>query len=240
MSDLRLAINRAFAISLCGGLLMCAAASLAPVAAQNLVSNPDFDTDLTGWDAAAATIFDGSQGGTSGPGSALWRLTVNVETATQDLLIVSQCVDGVVAGTTYQFGGEMNLDAAPVGSSAIVVVSWQDNPGCSGLLSLDAAPPVTEPGSFISVTGSAVAPAGAESAEIDVISGVAPGGPGPITVGDLSIVEGDYLVNVDDVFFQPVETAPTMGPAWMLALVALLLGLGAFVVGRMRVRTLDS
>jgi len=218
---------------------MCIAAAFAPAAAQNLVSNPDFDTDLTDWVPAGATIYDGSQGGSSGPGSALWRLPVDGETAVEDLLIVGQCVDGVVAGTTYQFGAEINLDIAPEGSSAVVVVNWQDDPGCSGMLSLDAAQPVTTTGSFISGTGSAVAPAGAESAEIIVISGIAPVGPGPITEGDVSIVEGDYLVNVDDVFFEP-QTVPTMGSAWILALLALLLGLGALAVGRMRVRMLDS
>lgn len=217
------------------GLVILFTPGARPAQAQNLLSNPTFDTVLTGWDVAPTTVsFDATMGAASGPGSALWEETIVEGSLTNEFLIASQCVDGIVAGSTYAFGGAIRLATAPVGGSTVVVVAWQSGGGCSGFFQLDAATPVsTVSPSFQTSSGTAVAPPGAVSAEVVIVGGIAPLGPGTVDLTEAAFVAGDYAVNVDDMFLLQQEPVPTAGVLWSVVLAA---ALAAAAIRRLRQR----
>lgn len=201
---------------LCLGL----AGMASPLAAQpNLVTNPNLDTNLSGWDFdAAATAFDGTRGDPA-PGSARWTRTLSGESTTEDALIIGQCVEGIVAGGTYEFGGRLLLASAPEGATGNVVLAWQSSPGCSGNIGVVAATPVSSPEVWGSTSGSVVAPAGTVSVEILAVSGTAAFGPGSISPEGITIIPGSYEVNADSLYLRLVsEPVPTMGTIWLIVL----------------------
>lgn len=192
----------------------------ASLAAQpNLLTNPSLDTNLSGWDFdAAVTTFDGTRGDPA-PGSARWTTTLSDESTTEDALIIGQCVEGIVAGGTYEFGGRLLLASAPEGATGNVVIAWQSSPGCSGNIGVVAATPVSSPEVWGSASGSVVAPAGAVSVEVLVVSGTTAFGPGSISPEGITIIPGSYEVNADSLYLRLMsEPVPTMGTVWMIVL----------------------
>jgi hypothetical protein len=190
----------------------------APAVAQNLLVNPNFDADLSSWELAPATTFDGTRGSPA-TGSALFAATLAVFDI-DDLIVVDQCVDGIVPGSTYTFGGELLLTAVPAGGVAGVFVSWSGTP-CGGAVSdlgVEVGPSVSTTGAFVGTTWSAVAPAGAASVDVGVITGVAAVPPGPVGPGDTVFVPGTYEVNADTLSFEASVPVPTMGPLWFVML----------------------
>jgi hypothetical protein len=190
----------------------------APVAAQNLLVNPDLTTDLSGWSVIPATSFDSTRGSPAA-GSARWVATLAAPFDVDDVVFLEQCVDGVVAGQTYSFGGELLPTTLPAGATAGIFILWRGTACGGGVSDIErvAAPAISATGSFQSTSWSAVAPAGAVAAEINAISGIAAFPPGPVT-GPVVFVAGSYEVNADTLFFQLVPPVPTMGPFWLLVL----------------------
>ena len=217
----RLAICLLFALSL-----------PAPLAAQNLLVNPGFETgDLSGWTVPLSTTFDGAAG--TPPGSARWAETLPAVGMLPDIRMVRQCVDGVVAGETYQFGGRLRLTEAPAGGTSNVFLVWRSDPGCAGSSLIVAASPVSTTGSFILSSHSAVAPLSAESVELAVFSGFAAVGPGPIFESDFTGVPGDYVVNADSLFLMAGAAVPVLDPVVLTALALALAALaGVALRGR--------
>lgn len=210
-------------------------AASTPLTAQNLLVNPGFDTDLGDWGTGGAPFptWDGSEG--NPPGSALLEFGVEVA----GVPAVHQCVDGVIPGETYAFGGQFRVDAAPDGGAANVTVFWLDvdcasisEEALAAALGVVAATPVlqTTGTPWQGSDGTAAAPPGAVSAWVFAPVGLPPLGPGSIEVADIfdaELVSGDYLVNADNFYFQLLaEPVPTMGALWLAGL-ALLLALVA-------------
>lgn len=212
----------AVAALLCGAVLLAAAA---PASAQNLLTNPDFDTDLTGWqDLSAAATHDNTVGAASGPGSALWSETIVGDSEGADLIVVSQCVSGVIPGATYQFGGTIAINDAPAGGSALLAAQFFADGACSGLaLEGVLAAPVTDVGPFESTSGTIVAPPAAGSVIVGVLSGVGAAGPGPLPPSQPDALPGDYSLHVDDMFLMVQGAVPTAGWPWIAGLALILI-----------------
>jgi hypothetical protein len=78
----------------------------APAAAQNLLSNPDFDHDVSGWTFASSPVFDPALDVNGNPGSGSALIDSFPGTACQCV------VRTVAAGETYEFGGSALLAAS--------------------------------------------------------------------------------------------------------------------------------
>src|SRR6185369_10979363 len=124
----------------------------APASTTNLVSNPGFESGLTGWgnwgNAQAVT-------GQSASGSQ----SVRVGTAAGG---VGQNVAGMIAGTSYHFTSKVKVSVA--GETAYVGVKFQD---ATGATLLDKITPVTST-SYSAVSLDAVAPANSATALVYV------------------------------------------------------------------------
>jgi hypothetical protein len=161
--------------------------------AQNLLTNPGFATDTSGWTLGVSFMTASWENldatGQSGSGSVLETSTVAGLTNG-----LTQCVP-VVAGQAYDFGARI---MAPGGESnqfdANAEVVWYSGSSCRST-SLG-----TDDGAFVSGTSSVfvgtsasgkVAPAGAGSASLILALGVAPGASLPVSV------------SFDDAYFQP-------------------------------------
>lgn len=213
--------------------LLLAVSLPAPLAGQNLLVNPGFETgDLSGWTVPLSTTFDGAAG--TPPGSARWEETLPAIGMLPEIRMLRQCVDGVVAGETYQFGGRLLLTEAPAGGTSNVFLIWRSDPGCAGSSLIVAASPVSTTGSWILSSHSAVAPLSAESVELAVFSGFAAVGPGPIFESDFMGVPGDYEVHADSLFLIAGTAVPAMAPWFTAALGAALAATAALALRRRR------
>lgn len=231
---IRTAVSSVLRVAL---LLLVAAA---PASAQNLLINPDFDSNLTGWqDLSATASHDNAVGASSGPGSALWDVTIASDAEGEDLVVVSQCVeDIIVAGQTYEFGGAIAINDAPAGGSALLAAQFFADSDCSGLaLEGVLAAPVTDVGPFENTGGTAIAPPGAGSVIVGVLSGVGAVGPGPVPPSQPDPLPGDYSVHVDDMFLVVQGAVPTAGWPWIAALALMLLLVARASVARRRLTT---
>jgi hypothetical protein len=162
-----------------------------PAAAQNLLTNPHFDSDVSAWTFGAVVAFDAAHdaNGSGTSGSALQSVTLPTF-----LQALTQCVDGITPGTTYQFGGQIRPTLIAAGGSAVVGVAFFPNAGCSGPgLTSQAGTTVSALGSFQSSTGSIVAPAGASSVQV---------------IGTFS-GSGNFQADFDEMFFQAAAGVPT-------------------------------
>ena len=158
-------------------ILALALAFTPPLAAQNVVSNATFVSDLSGWtfpsyDTAAWDPFS-RDGGT---GSAHVTSLVRPGTLDAPNTSAEQCVE-VIAGRTYVFGGHVYVPGQVASAeviTAIVDARFYADTSCGGsdigqhLGSISPAPRDT----WIGVQTAAIAPAGAGSARL-AVGGVA-------------------------------------------------------------------
>ena len=159
-------------VSLFAGAALLVAAL--PAAAQNLLTNPGFATDYTGWDNETTFITAAWQtvDATGQHGSGSVAIT-NTQPGLSNGL--SQCVP-VTPGASYDFGARVEIPAGQTGVDASVVVEWFAGATCSQVLS-GAGEPEAElatPGDhFVGIQQTAqAAPAGARSAEVILSVGV--------------------------------------------------------------------
>jgi hypothetical protein len=181
--------------------------------AHNLLVNPDLNANLDGWDLNPNTAFDATRGSPS-PGSARWAATVSAPFDIDAVVMLHQCVNGVIAGATYSFGGRLFLTTVPGGAVAGIGVVWSSDPACAGAddIGLDVAPAVSTIGTVQSTGWSAVAPAGAVAAEVTVLSGIEAIGPGSVSDPDSVVfVPGSYDVSADTLFFQRATSSDFNG-----------------------------
>lgn len=148
--------------------LLLAALLVGPGAwSENVVFNPDFDTDVSGWTVEAeVSIAWSTVDANLDPSSGSAEVT-NSSAGANDGRGMSQCVDiAVVEGAAYDFGGKVLIpDAQARTGSAQIGVRWLADPGCSG--STVGSQPRRETGTLgawveLSATEQ-IAPAGAAS-----------------------------------------------------------------------------
>ncbi|MFI5179884.1 MAG: hypothetical protein ACHQPI_00655 [Thermoanaerobaculia bacterium] len=85
-----------------------------PLEAANLLQNPNFSGSLASWVAPYAT-YDSTRSATAdGTGSALGGFTLPSNAAYGNANGVEQCVNGIVPGTSYDFGGKVLIPGGQV------------------------------------------------------------------------------------------------------------------------------
>jgi len=141
------------------------AVALLPAAAsaQNLLSNPDFDSDLAGWYTFATWSSEDWQGsGTSGSAT----LVNSLPSSGTDTL-AKQCVELPTLEEGYEIRGWLMSQSADGGAGSTKVgIVWFDQPGCATYLDgVDSANVDADTG-WNEVRFSATPHAGTESAEI--------------------------------------------------------------------------
>ena len=192
--------------------------SLVPCRAQNLLPNPEFDHDLSGWltgsESPPAFFWDNTL--SVGPGGSV--LIHPIAEATSCLVA---CVP-VTAGVVYSFGGQYQFPSQAGTHEVQIIVNFSKNADCiqGGLgqvYSPRRDPSITPPGQWWVLAGSDVtAPPGAVAAEYDACQ----------FAGQFS---RDPISSFDDLYFGPQGT---VGPRQVVDVPALSwTGLCALVCG---------
>jgi hypothetical protein len=182
-------------------LLLLAAPILSitlPATAQNLLGNPDFTSNISGWTpAGSGTSTPNGTVGSPAPGSA--QLDLDDPSGNTLTQAVQRCVT-ITPGRTYAISGRGRIGAVTSGGSNIfILVQFFENVGCTGaststIATQGASVPGT-PGDFVEHTsGQIVATATQDSARFT--AQVQTGGPGSI--------QGwvDHLVLIEDAIFK--------------------------------------
>ena len=214
----RRTLRRLFPLSL---LLLLFAA---PALSQNLLVNPGFDRDLSGWTvatdvypsgradvyASAAWSASDAQGAVSS-GSAELRMNAALQSNASAFL--SQCVD--VSPSTRYAGHARAMVASQINASVRVLIDFFDGPGCTGNVLHDpnatsdwALPPHTfeandSGGAWLPGSANATAPVGAMSARLMLsVAGS----------GTFYASRASFAGNVDDAFFGPAPVVMRIVP----------------------------
>ena len=119
--------------------------STATQAQDNLLANPGFDSDFSGWDEYFGRVGDWDSDDADGSGSSGSALLGNEGTSDGVVpLVLNQCVP-VQGGEQYDFGGAIRVPAGqPSGTAAYIFAYPYTNDSCAGDL-----------GIFVSATGAA-------------------------------------------------------------------------------------
>ena len=117
---------------------------VSPTWSQNLVSNPDFDSDVTGWPPLSqASIVWASLDSSGSPVSGSAMVT-NLSTTAHDGTGARQCINGLTGGQNYRVAADILIPSGQSESGdAYILVQWYDQPGCSsGFLGLFERPKI--------------------------------------------------------------------------------------------------
>jgi hypothetical protein len=204
--------------SLC---VLCTFLSATPVLSQNLLVNPNFNTDIGGWgDNGGVGSFDGTMdaNGSLSSGSAKGTFAFS---APASMFAVYQCVSGITPGQAYDFGGRIRIQSGPPGNSgAWISVVFHSGNTCSSPISSFSTPFVTTAGSWEPANATMTAPGSTGS--IFVVVFFANGA-----------VPGTMVINVDDMFLQGSPqgaTIPALSESILIALALILGGLGVLLL----------
>jgi IPTL-CTERM motif len=196
--------------------------------AANLLQNPHFAGDLSGWNAGIST-YDGTLDatGVSGSGSAK-HVFVNNFNGGAGTVALSQCLTSFVPGQPYIFGGKVYMPSGQsIQGTGSIVVSWFTGTDCStGFISsanvgtsfgdpADVWTPLNHPAVTI--------PANARSVWFSGQNGAASA--------------GSHQTNFDDMYFSDAAVAATSVPTlneW--GLIIFMLAAGFYSVGTLRKR----
>jgi len=103
----------------------------AAAGAQNLLSNPDFDTDLVGWTTFAAWSSEDWEGSSS---SGSVTLLNNLVSPGTDIL-ARQCIELASLEAAYQLRGWLMSQAADGGAGDMKIgIAWYSQPACATFL----------------------------------------------------------------------------------------------------------
>jgi hypothetical protein len=125
---------RSSVISMCLGWV-CALSP--PALAQNILVNPYFDSDLSGWTALGGTAAWSAEDADGRPGSGGARLTTPA-TEGDTVASISQCV-AVTGGSDYAFEVKLMRPSTEPQVSAFGSVSWFSSAGCNGFIEDETA-----------------------------------------------------------------------------------------------------
>jgi hypothetical protein len=206
------------------------AAGARPASAQNLLTNPGFDGNATGWMLFGPAVFDPANdvAGNPASGSAQGAYTLTTGNSTG---VVLQCVTPVTPGASWTLGASV-LFSAPNGSAGsgagLLATQGFSDAGCSTPIGVPAFSnfPAQTNGIWQSHSFGGTVPVGVQSMLIGV-GGIA------TTNG------GDFVENVDNVDFVSSAAVPTMSEVW-LTLLAIACALVVLVVQQRRGRIVNS
>jgi hypothetical protein len=125
--------------------------------AQNILTNPDFDSGLNGWQPLPMVFWDGSVDADGSPtsGSAKASFSSGFPTA-GDYPVISQCVP-LTSGDSYALGGKVLIDDGSFDTYAHYTVTLFPATGCTGAPLPSppiATPAVTTVNSWVASTAS--------------------------------------------------------------------------------------
>jgi hypothetical protein len=151
-----------------------------PCMSQNLLLNPDFDSDVSNWVPRSDVSIEWNPldaGGSTSSGSGE---VTNSFVGISSQLRVYQCVNGISEQQLYEFRGKIFLPSGqPTLRQGIAAIWWRSDPNCYGSISTSVTPIVGGPfDTWIEMsTGLVVSPTGAQSAYISLgVHQNAPGG----------------------------------------------------------------
>jgi hypothetical protein len=208
-------------------LLFLLAGSIAPrVIAVNLVVNPSFAGNMSGWTIPPGTIFDGARDATGVPGSGSARVSTEfIDFAPFGRSGPSQCI---AAGPgSYTLGGK--IDAGCQGGcgnsgGAIEVLYFSGTDCTTALIGSDGGVRASTPAYFQALSKTIIAPAGTThiliTAKVFGLSGFRVG---------LGIFSGNFD---DFVLDKDAEIIPAIEPSGLLALILAVAAIGTFVLRR--------
>lgn len=190
-----------------------------PAQAQNLVTNPGFTTNDTGWLFGGGGQWDGTRDADGSPTSGSSRLTATNLPANFGTYGRQQCITGITAGAQYQFGGAILVTQGTTGAAGRISILWTSNTACNAYLPTSFSPTVTTQGTWTTTSATVAAPATAVAAlvSLDMIGGT---------------TTGDTAVNWDNVFLQEAQPVPALDTAWMTTLALCLLGVASLALMR--------
>jgi hypothetical protein len=201
------------------GMIVLLLVVASPIFAVNLVNNPGFQGNTTGWNLNPSTTFDASNDATGVPGSGSARLPFAAGSPSTTLA-VDQCI--TTGPGTYTLGGKILIpNGQSVGGSGLITVSFFSGGNCTtGLLFFDSLSTATT-GSFQTLSKTTTAPAGTTNAWI--------------TGQNSASAAGTHTVNYDDFVFDNgvSPNVPALGRFGLLAMMISLAGL-ALVALRQR------
>lgn len=136
---------------------------------QNLVSNPDFEADVTGWTTdPAATVLWSPLDADGNPlsGSAV---VTNLSTTAGDSTGARQCIEDIVGGEFYRVAAEILVPGGQAETGgANLLVQWYADSGCFSQLGGVLTPWVTDatPDVWLTSVDTFAAPMGVQSARL--------------------------------------------------------------------------
>lgn len=159
--------------------------------AANQLVNPNFTTNIAGWTVAGWPIDWIGTEGNAAPGAL--RAVATSSTGSVGMGVATQCT-AATAGVAYDFGASFKIEPASTQTGgARLRVTYFTNSNCTGTLTSGGSVDPTSVAGWQSVNvQNDVAPAGTQSAFVELIQSIA--GPGTFTA---------YW---DDVFFGPDPT----------------------------------
>ena len=127
------------------------------LSAQNILTNPDFDSGLNGWQPLPMVFWDGSVDADGSPTSGSAKASFSFGFPTPgEYPVISQCVP-LTGGDSYALGGKVLIDDDSVDTYAYYTVTLFPATGCTGapLSSTPIATPVvTTVNSWVASTAS--------------------------------------------------------------------------------------
>jgi hypothetical protein len=203
-------------------LLFLLAGSIAPrVIAVNLVVNPSFAGNMSGWTIQSAS-FDGAIDATGVPGSGSARVMTFVTTTPFIFTALSQCI---AAGPgSYTLGGKIlvrNQCGGACAHDGSIEVSYFSGTDCTtGLIGFGGAVAAGATGSFQTLSKSIVAPAGTThiliKGDVDELFGS----------GRLTVYFDDFVLD------NGASDIPAIELSGLLALILAVAAIGTFVLRR--------
>ena len=206
--------------------LLIATAIAPPIFAANLVANPSFAQDLSGW-FTLYTSFDAADNAPDSVGGSA-RSTVVSSTVSfppggaETTLALSQCIS--TGEGTYVFGGKVLIPSGQTkDGSGSIVLTFYSGPDCvTGVLGTTSMITSTT-GSWETLSDQHIAPGGTTHIGITARNNV------PLD----STPPGRHVVIFDDFFLDNVGPAvPALGPFGLLALFATIATIGLFALQR--------
>ncbi len=185
---------------------VCLAACCATLSAQNMLSNGDFDTDVSGWTPLSVVFEWDSSDCYQSPISGSGRVT-NEQDGTLHAGILT-CVDGMIAGQSYDLGGMLRIPTGQVGGGfAYFGVYWYDGVGCSGAQTwVGGTPSVTTSNNWTPLAKwGLIAPPGTQSAWVVIFNYKTSPGTDPY----LSYHDGVYFGVYGGIFADGFESNTT-------------------------------
>jgi hypothetical protein len=136
---------------------------------QNLVSNPGFDTDVTGWTTGSTTMVQWDSLDADSNQASGSALVTNLSTTAGDATGARQSIMDIAGGKYYNIAAEILI---PSGQSqtgrANLLVQWYDQTNCTGFVGLFSTPWVTDstPDAWYLSFDTTLAPASAQCARL--------------------------------------------------------------------------